>query len=110
MRSSPKARQAKSKARLAAYDKLAEEAGREEAARRRSRSRPARGSAAMVLEVEGLAKDYGDKVLFEDLTFKLPPGGIVGVIGPNGAGKSTLFKMITGQEKPDAGAIRSARR
>ena len=60
----------------------------------------------MVIEVEGLDKAFGDKLLFEDLSFKLPPGGIVGVIGPNGAGKTTLFKMITGQEKPDDGTIR----
>jgi ATPase subunit of ABC transporter with duplicated ATPase domains len=60
----------------------------------------------LVLEVTGLEKDYGDKVLFNQLTFKLPPNGIVGVIGPNGAGKSTLFRMITGQETPDAGSIR----
>ena len=60
----------------------------------------------LVVEVEGLSKAYGDRLLIENLSFKLPPGGIVGVIGPNGAGKSTLFKMITGQEKPDAGTIR----
>jgi len=60
----------------------------------------------VVLEVDGLEKEYGDKVLFKGLSFKLPPNGIVGVIGPNGAGKSTLFKLITGQEKPDAGSIR----
>ncbi len=58
-----------------------------------------------MIEVEGLKKHMGDKLLIEDLTFSLPPGGIVGVIGPNGAGKSTLFKMLTGQEKPDAGTI-----
>jgi ATPase subunit of ABC transporter with duplicated ATPase domains len=58
-----------------------------------------------VIEIEGLSKHYGDKLLIEDLTFTLPPGGIVGVIGPNGAGKSTLFRMLTGQEKPDAGTI-----
>ncbi|KAI6170386.1 Energy-dependent translational throttle protein EttA [Aphelenchoides bicaudatus] len=58
-----------------------------------------------VIEVEGISKAYGDKLLFEDLTFTLPPGGIVGVIGPNGAGKSTLFKLITGQETPDAGKV-----
>ena len=63
----------------------------------------------VVLEVDGLEKDYGDKVLFKGLTFKLPPNGIVGVIGPNGAGKSTLFKLITGQEKPDAGTIKRRR-
>jgi ATPase subunit of ABC transporter with duplicated ATPase domains len=60
----------------------------------------------VVIEVDGLEKEYGDKLLFKDLSFKLPPGGIVGVIGPNGAGKSTLFKIITGQESPDQGAIR----
>jgi ATPase subunit of ABC transporter with duplicated ATPase domains len=59
-----------------------------------------------VIEANGLAKAYGDKLLFENLTFSLPPGGIVGVIGPNGAGKTTLFRLITGQEKPDAGTIR----
>ena len=58
-----------------------------------------------VIEAKGLSKSYGDKLLFEDLSFTLPPGGIVGVIGPNGAGKSTLFKIITGAEKPDAGTI-----
>jgi ATPase subunit of ABC transporter with duplicated ATPase domains len=61
---------------------------------------------SVVLEVSGLEKEYGDKLLFKDLTFKLPPNGIVGVIGPNGAGKSTLFKLITGKEKPDAGSIK----
>ena len=60
----------------------------------------------MVVEVEGLSKAFGDQLLIDDLSFKLPPGGIVGVIGPNGAGKTTLFKMITGQEKPDGGAIK----
>jgi ATPase subunit of ABC transporter with duplicated ATPase domains len=58
-----------------------------------------------VIEVEGLKKGYGDRLLIEDLTFSLPPGGIVGVIGPNGAGKSTLFRMLTGQEQPDAGTL-----
>src|SRR5690606_39533770 len=60
----------------------------------------------VVLEVEGLKKSYGDKVLFDNLNFKLPPNGIVGVIGPNGAGKSTMFKLITGQEQPDGGTIK----
>ena len=99
VRSSPSARQAKSKARLAAYDEMVKPS---RSARSRpsppSRSRPARGSAMWCIEVEGLEKEYGDKVLFKDLSFKLPPNGIVGVIGPNGAGKSTLFKLITGQE------------
>lgn len=60
----------------------------------------------MVIEVEGLSKSFGDRLLIDNLSFKLPPGGIVGVIGPNGAGKSTLFKMITGQEQPDTGTVR----
>ena len=110
MRSGAKARQAKSKARLA---RLRRDGPPKQSARRRptppSRSRPG-PRLGNVLEVDGLKKAYGDKLLFEDLSFKLPPNGIVGVIGPNGAGKSTLFKLITGQEKPDAGKIRSARR
>ena len=60
----------------------------------------------VVIEADGVAKGFGDRLLFEDLTFSLPPGGIVGVIGPNGAGKTTLFRMIVGEEKPDAGALR----
>src|SRR5690606_29912513 len=58
-----------------------------------------------VIDVEGLSKSYGDRLLIDNLTFKLPPGGIVGIIGPNGAGKTTLFRMLTGQEKPDAGTV-----
>ena len=77
--------------------------------RRRSDPARARASAAIVIEVEDLNKAFGDKLLIEDLSFKLPPGGIVGVIGPNGAGKTTLFKMITGQEKPDGGAFKRRR-
>jgi ATP-binding cassette ChvD family protein len=108
VRSGAKARQAKSKARLARYDEMVRE---------QENSRQAQSFAAIqippgprlgnvVLEAENLSKSYGDKVLFKDLTFKLPPNGIVGVIGPNGAGKSTLFKIITGQEKPDGGTFR----
>ena len=104
--SSPKARQAKSKARIQAYDKLAEEAGREEVGKAQIQIPPGPRLGGMVVEVEGLSKAFGDQLLIDDLSFKLPPGGIVGVIGPNGAGKTTLFKMITGQEKPDGGAIR----
>jgi ATP-binding cassette ChvD family protein len=106
IRSSPKARQAKSKARIAAYDKLAEEAGRQEIGKAQIQIPSGPRLGDMVVEVEGLAKGYGDKLLIEGLSFKLPPGAIVGVIGPNGAGKTTLFRMLTGQEKPDAGAIR----
>ena len=106
IRSSPKARQAKSKARIQAYDKLAEEAGREEAGKAQIQIPPGPRLGGVVVEVEGLSKAFGDRLLIDNLSFKLPPGGIVGVIGPNGAGKTTLFKMITGAEKPDAGAIR----
>ena len=84
-----------------AYDKLAEEAGREEAGKAQIQIPPGPRLGGMVVEVEGLSKAFGDRLLIDDLSFKLPPGGIVGVIGPNGAGKTTLFKMITGQEKPD---------
>lgn len=106
IRSSPKARQAKSKARITAYEKLADEAGREESGRATIQIAPAPRLGDMVIDAEGLSKAFGDRLLFEDLSFKLPPGGIVGVIGPNGAGKTTLFKLLTGQEQPDAGAIR----
>ena len=109
IRASPKARQAKSKARIQAYDKLAEEAGREEVGKAQIQIPPGPRLGGVVVEVEGLSKAFGDKLLIDDLSFKLPPGGIVGVIGPNGAGKTTLFKMITGQEKPDGGAIRLGR-
>ena len=103
--SSPKARQAKSKARIKAYDELVKAA---------SDRRPGDAQIVIpvgerlgnvVIEAENLTKAYGDRVLIENLTFKLPPGGIVGVIGPNGAGKTTLFRMITGQETPDSGSI-----
>ena len=108
VRSGAKARQAKSKARLAAYEKMV--ADQENASKAQTYAHiqipPGPRLGNVVLEVEGLEKEYGDKVLFKDLTFKLPPNGIVGVIGPNGAGKSTLFKLITGQEKPDAGSIK----
>jgi ATP-binding cassette ChvD family protein len=108
VRSGAKARQAKSKARLAAYERMVEE---QENARQAQtyaviQIPPGPRLGNVVLEVSGLEKEYGDKVLFKDLTFKLPPNGIVGVIGPNGAGKSTLFKLITGKEKPDAGSVK----
>jgi ATP-binding cassette ChvD family protein len=106
IRSSPKARQAKSKARIQAYERLAEEAGREQISHAQIQIPPGPRLGNVVLEVENLTKGFGDKLLIENLSFKLPPGGIVGVIGPNGAGKTTLFRMITGQEKPDAGTIR----
>ena len=104
--SSPKARQAKSKARFKAYDELL----KINDARLKSNTAqiiipPGERLGDTVIEVEGLNKAYGDRLLIEDLTFKLPPGGIVGIIGPNGAGKTTLFRMLTGQEKPDSGKI-----
>ncbi|HTK34742.1 MAG TPA: energy-dependent translational throttle protein EttA [Caulobacteraceae bacterium] len=108
VRSSPKARQAKSKARLASYEEmvLAQENARAAQTTAQIQIPPGPRLGNVVLEIEGLEKEYGDKVLIKDLSFKLPPNGIVGVIGPNGAGKSTLFKMITGLEKPDAGKVR----
>jgi ATP-binding cassette ChvD family protein len=106
VRASAKARQAKSKARLAAYDEMVNQQEREKQSFATIQILPGPRLGNVVIEVAGLEKEYGDKVLFKDLTFKLPPNGIVGVIGPNGAGKSTLFKLITGQEKPDQGTIR----
>jgi energy-dependent translational throttle protein EttA len=103
VRSSPKARQAKSKARLASYEKMVAEQNerRDEEMEIFIPAGPHLGD--LVIEAVGVSKSFGDKLLFENLNFKLPKGGIVGIIGPNGAGKTTLFKLITGQEKPDAG-------
>ena len=106
IRSSPKARQAKSKARVAAYDKLVESAGRDDVAKASISIATGPKLGGLVVEVTGLSKAFGDTLLVDDLSFKLPPGGIVGIIGPNGAGKTTLFKMIAGQEQPDKGTIR----
>jgi ATP-binding cassette ChvD family protein len=106
IRASPKARQAKSKARVAAFDKLVEQAGREEVGKASFSIAPGPRLGEMVVEVEGLSKALGDQLLIDGLSFKLPPGGIVGVIGPNGAGKTTLFKMLTGKETPDGGDIK----
>ncbi len=106
IRSSPKARQAKSKARIQSYEKLAEEAGREDIGRASIQIAQGPRLGDMVVETEGLTKAFGDRLLIDNLAFKLPPGGIVGVIGPNGAGKTTLFKMLVGQETPDSGTIR----
>lgn len=106
IRQSPKARQAKSKARIRAYDELVNESKEKLENRAQVMIQPPERLGNVVLEVEGLTKGFEDKLLIEDLSFKLPPGGIVGIIGPNGAGKSTLFRMITGSEKPDAGDMR----
>ncbi|MDQ3336239.1 MAG: energy-dependent translational throttle protein EttA [Myxococcota bacterium] len=107
VRSSPKARQAKSKARLARYDEMVAEAQRE--ARDPSLEiiiPPGQRLGSEVVSFEGVSKSFGDRLLIDNLTFKLPRGGIVGVIGPNGAGKTTLFRMIMGVEKPDKGTIK----
>ena len=105
---SPRARQAKGKARLTAYEKLLAE---EMEAEKRVQATdlhipPGPRLGDLVVEAKNLRKGYGDKLLIEDLSFKLPPGGIVGVIGANGAGKTTLFRMIVGEEKPDGGTLR----
>lgn len=104
----PKARQAKGKARLAAYEKLQAEAEatNDVANRLEIAIPPGPRLGDTVIEVEGLRKGFGDRLLIEDLSFSLPPAGIVGIIGPNGAGKTTLFKMLTGQETPDAGTVK----
>ncbi|MBI1340353.1 energy-dependent translational throttle protein EttA [bacterium] len=106
VRASPKARQAKSKARINAYEEKAAAAEREKVSTAQIRIPPGPRLGGVVIEVEHLNKAFGDKLLIEDLSFRLPPGGIVGVIGPNGAGKTTLFKMITGREQPDGGTFK----
>jgi len=105
IRQSPKARQAKSKARIRAFDQLVEASEKRTVGKAEIVIHAPERLGSKVIEVNGLSKAYGDKLLFEDLSFSLPPGGIVGIIGPNGAGKTTLFRMITGQEQPDAGSV-----
>ena len=105
IRAGAKARQAKSKARIAAYEEMAGQSEREKLSRAQIIIPNGPRLGAKVIEIEGLKKGYGDRLLIEDLSFALPPGGIVGVIGPNGAGKSTLFRMLTGQETPDEGTV-----
>jgi ATP-binding cassette ChvD family protein len=105
MQQGAKARQAKSKARIQSYNELAGQSEREKLARAQIIIPNGKRLGGKVIEVEGLSKHMGDKQLIEGLSFALPPGGIVGVIGPNGAGKTTLFRMLTGQEKPDAGTV-----
>jgi ATP-binding cassette ChvD family protein len=107
IRASPKARQAKSKARITAYEKLLAEAQERREGTAQIIIPPGPRLGNLVIEAEHLRKGYGNLLLIEDLSFRLPPGGIVGVIGPNGAGKTTLFRMITGQEKPDGGNLRT---
>ncbi len=105
MRQSPRARQARQKARINAYTALAGQSEREKLTRAQIIIPNGPRLGSKVIEVEGLARHMGDKQLIEGLSFNLPPGGIVGVIGPNGAGKTTLFRMLTGQETPDQGAV-----
>ncbi|MRX48206.1 energy-dependent translational throttle protein EttA [Pedobacter puniceum] len=106
VRMAPKARHAKSKARLGNYEKLASEETKEREDKLELFIPPGPRLGNVVIEANGVTKAYGDRVLFENLTFSLPPAGIVGIIGPNGAGKTTLFRLITGQETPDAGTFR----
>ncbi|MGB1077001.1 MAG: energy-dependent translational throttle protein EttA [Bdellovibrionales bacterium] len=105
VRQSPSARRAKSKARLNAYEQMMQEAERETVGQAQIIIPTPPRLGDLVIKAEGIAKSYGDKMLYEDLSFNLPAGGIVGIIGPNGAGKTTLFKMITGQETPDKGTF-----
>jgi ATP-binding cassette ChvD family protein len=102
---SPKARQAKSKARYQRYEDLLKQAGEKQTQTAQITIPVTERLGQNVVDFEGLKKGYGDRLLIDDLTFKLPPGGIVGVIGPNGAGKTTLFRMITKQDQPDSGTI-----
>ncbi len=105
VRMAPKARQAKSKARLSAYDKMLNEDMKQKEERLEIYIPNGPRLGEKVIDVKGVSKAFGDKLLFEDMTFKLPPAGIIGIIGPNGAGKTTLFRLIMGMEKPDSGTF-----
>ena len=106
VRANPKGRQAKSKARLARFDELASAETQKRNETNEIYIPPGPRLGGLVVEAENLRKAFGDKLLFDGLSFKLPPGGIVGVIGPNGAGKTTMFRMLMGREQPDAGTLR----
>jgi ATP-binding cassette ChvD family protein len=106
IRASPKARQAKSKARIRAYEEMLAESAHDKGGKAQITIPPGPRLGDVAIEADRLNKGFGEKLLIDDLSFKLPPGGIVGVIGPNGAGKTTLFRMIVGEDKPDHGAIR----
>jgi ATP-binding cassette ChvD family protein len=106
IRSSPRARQSKSKARISAYEKLAAEEYEDRSDELEIQIPPGKHLGELVIEAKNVSKGYGDRLLIDNLSFSLPPGGIVGVIGPNGAGKTTLFRMMTGQEQPDSGTLR----
>ena len=106
IRKNPKARQAKSKARINAYDELLQAAAKDKITTANINIPMTERLGDLVIEAEHITKGYGDRILIDDLSFKIPKGAIVGIIGPNGAGKTTLFRMISGQEKPDSGTIR----
>ena len=106
IKKNPKARQAKSKARINAYDELLQAAAKDKISTAKISIPMTERLGDLVIEAEHLTKGYDDKILIDDLSFKIPKGAIVGIIGPNGAGKTTLFRMITGQEKPDSGSIK----
>src|SRR5207237_6708749 len=106
IRMSPKGRHAKGKARINSYEALLSQETEKRSQELEIYIPPGPRLGQVVIEAEGLKKAYGDRLLFEDLNFRLPPGGIVGAIGPNGAGKTTLFRLITNQETPDSGSIR----
>jgi ATP-binding cassette ChvD family protein len=108
IRMSPKARQSKSKARINAYEQLLNEQSADRAKEMQIYIPPGPRLGKVVVEADSVSKGYGDRLLFENMSFNLPPGGIVGVVGPNGAGKTTLFQMITGKEQPDTGTLRIA--
>jgi len=106
VKASPRARQTKSKARIKAYDELLAEAAAAKDGRAQITIPPGARLGSLVIEADGLSKGYGEQLLIDNLSFRLPPGGIVGVIGANGAGKTTMFRMLTGQEEPDAGSLK----
>jgi ATP-binding cassette ChvD family protein len=106
IRLAPRARQAKNKARIKAYEEMSRENFQEKLDEFEMQIPPGKHLGDLVVEFDKVSKGYGDRLLVEDLTFRLPPGGIVGVIGPNGAGKTTLFRMIVGEEQPDSGVVR----
>jgi ATP-binding cassette ChvD family protein len=106
IRMAPRARQAKSKARIKAYEEMSREQQQDRETELEIQIPPGKHLGELVIEAKNISKSYGDKILFENLSFRLPPGGIVGVIGANGVGKTTLFRMFTGEETPDSGEVR----
>jgi len=106
IRQSPKARQSKSKARISAYETMLAESGKAQSNEAQIIIPTPPRLGGVVIDAENVSKAFGDRLLFEDLSFRLPPGGVIGVIGPNGAGKTTLFRLITGQDQPDAGTFK----